>query len=331
MSAIITPFVQKETGIAVFSIDAATSNLIRSARRFMLSPLPHDQAVNTADGIVDLNYSLVANESLKPFFASERVSKTLGGEPSVRRWVELNIHHCQAPDNSMCSSQLATQTFEGSAVRLCWHHDNEFMMYGYGRLTDELERNRANWIMTWACSEMRLPQDRDLSLIELTFWALRRGLKDELPEEAGRIALCKPEEPISTGPTKECDITWGYSVTELLDQIEGQVVTIKVDDKSGLLYMARPKIVLGKSPTYLRFIVSLPCVGCQGHVNQPFLYRARGLNEHDRWCVPLCDKCAHEATQDVRAWESAHGIRLYIAANQIYDFAVERGVINYTN
>ncbi|EIL17826.1 DUF968 domain-containing protein, partial [Escherichia coli] len=96
-------------------------------------------------------------------------------------------------------------------------------------------------------------------------------------------------------------------------------------------YMRRPKTLLGKSPAYLRFVVSRPCVGCGGKVNHPFMYRARSLNEHDRWAVPLCDDCARSAENDVRAWEKAHGIRLYVAANQLFDFAIERGVITFNN
>ncbi|MCV5263117.1 hypothetical protein OFC55_36205, partial [Escherichia coli] len=61
------------------------------------------------------------------------------------------------------------------------------------------------------------------------------------------------------------------------------------------------------------------------------MYRARSLNEHDRWAVPLCDDCARSAEHDVRAWEKAHGIRLYVVANQLFDFAIERGVITFNN
>ncbi|MCZ6029217.1 hypothetical protein O5266_29080, partial [Escherichia coli] len=73
------------------------------------------------------------------------------------------------------------------------------MMKGYGKLEDQLSRNRANWIMNWAASELKLPPDRDLSMVELTFWAIRRNLKDELPDEAGRIAFCQPKTEIPTG------------------------------------------------------------------------------------------------------------------------------------
>lgn len=66
--------------MAVFPVDKPTSNYIGAGRRFIISPLPREQAENTPDGVVDLNYSLVANQSLKPFFQSERVFNALGGE-----------------------------------------------------------------------------------------------------------------------------------------------------------------------------------------------------------------------------------------------------------
>lgn len=149
--------------------------------------------------------------------------------------------------------------------------------------------------------------------------------------EAGRIAFCQPKTEIPTGTLKESDITWEHSTRELVDISAEQIVNLSVDEDSGLLYMRRPKTLLGKSPAYLRFVVSRPCVGCGGKVNHPFMYRARSLNEHDRWAVPLCDDCARSAENDVRAWEKAHGIRLYVAANQLFDFAIERGVITFNN
>ncbi|EBA3297110.1 TPA: DUF968 domain-containing protein [Escherichia coli] len=331
MSAIITPYVVNETGVAVFPVDKPTSNYIGAGRRFLISPLPREQAENTPDGVVDLNYSLVANQSLAPFFQSERVFNALGGEDSLVHWVSTNIHDCQAHDKRDCSHQLTTHFYNGSAVRLCWKHDAEYMMKGYGKLEDQLSRNRANWIMNWAASELKLPPDRDLSMVELTFWAIRRNLKDELPDEAGRIAFCQPKTEIPTGTLKESDITWEHSTRELVDITAEQIVNLSVDEDSGLLYMRRPKAVLGKSPAYLRFVVSRPCIGCGGKVNHPFMYRARSLNEHDRWAVPLCDDCARSAENDVRAWEKAHGIRLYVAANQLFDFAIERGVITFNN
>lgn len=68
MSAIITPHFVNGAGVAVFPVDKPTSNYIGAGRRFIISPLPREQAENTPDGVVDLNYSLVANQSLKPFF-----------------------------------------------------------------------------------------------------------------------------------------------------------------------------------------------------------------------------------------------------------------------
>ncbi|EJJ0986577.1 DUF968 domain-containing protein [Escherichia coli] len=331
MSAIITPHFVNGAGVAVFPVDKPTSNYIGVGRRFIISPLQREQAENTPDGVVDLNYSLVANQSLKPFFQSDRVFNALGGEDSLVHWVSSNIHDCQAHDKRDCSHQLTTHFYNGSAVRLCWKHDAEYMMKGYSKLDDQLSLNRANWVMNWAASELKLPPERDLSMVELTFWAIRRNLKDELPDEAGRIAFCQPKTEIPTGTLKESDITWEHSTRELVDITAEQIVNLSVDEDSGLLYMRRPKAVLGKSPAYLRFVVSRPCIGCGGKVNHPFMYRARSLNEHDRWAVPLCDDCARSAENDVRAWEKAHGIRLYVAANQLFDFAIERGVITFNN
>nr|WP_225312250.1 DUF968 domain-containing protein [Salmonella sp.] len=120
---------------------------------------------------------------------------------------------------------------------------------------------------------------------------------------------------IPTGTLEKSDIA-GHSARRLVDITAERIVNLSVDEDSGLLYMRRPKVVLGKSPAYLRFVVSRPYIGCGSKVNHPFMYRVRSLNEHDRWAVPLCDDCA-EARKRCRAWE-AHGIHdFYVAANQL--------------
>nr|WP_225312419.1 hypothetical protein [Salmonella sp.]QBM91407.1 hypothetical protein NNIBIDOC_00077 [Salmonella sp.] len=89
-------------------------------------------------------------------------------------------------------------------------------------------------------------------MVELTL-GHRRNLKDELPDEAGRIAFCQPKPEIPTGTLKESDITWEHS-NALVDITAEQIV-------NSLQMRFRPMICAdqsgpGKSPAYLRFVVS---------------------------------------------------------------------------
>ena len=42
MKAVITPFVQKELGLASFKADSEVANLINSGRKFMMEPIPRE-------------------------------------------------------------------------------------------------------------------------------------------------------------------------------------------------------------------------------------------------------------------------------------------------
>lgn len=334
MSAVITPYVQPNTGIAVFKVDKKTADYINfGGGRFTLSKIPRGSADDVQDGVLDKEYSLATSELLADFFASDAVFKALGGENGCTAWATQDLHECQAPRDYLdCCNNTIVQCYNGSALRLCWTHDNEYMMKGYGRLNDVLVRNRANWILSMAAIEMQLPDDRDLSMIELVFWAINRGLRDELPVDAGRISLCLEPETVPTGTLKESDIVQGeLSVRQLVDKMADEVIKVGVNEDSGLLYMARPKILLGKSQSYSRFVATQPCVGCGNSVRTPFMYHTANLNPHCRWQVPLCDTCAHEAAQDLVEWQRSHDVRLYQVANQLFDFAIERGVITFEN
>lgn len=330
MKVIISPFAQQNTGVAIFNADLDTARLIASYKRFVMVPLPREHE-GLSDGIVKSEFTLAGSEMLAPFFEKKEVSDALGGIESLKSWVNRHAGCCQAPDGADHDNKFAVTAYGQSAVKLCWYHDNSYMLKSRDDLADVLRMNRINWILGTIANELQLPAGKDLSIIELCWWAIGRNLAAHLPEDAGRIALCRDKEEVPTGTLKESDIVWSASNTELLAKYEGEITRIGVDEDSGLLYMRRPKPITGKSISYRRFIMSRPCEGCGGAVTTPYMYRGRGLREHDRYLVPLCAKCTLEVDADVKGWEQRNGKRLYIVANQLFDFAIERGVIRFEN
>jgi hypothetical protein len=330
MKIIVSPYAQGNTGVAIFNVDVDTSRLIASHKRFVMEPLPRERE-GLNDGIVRSDFTLAGSEMLAPFFEREEVSNALGGIESLKAWVNRNNGCCQAPGSADHDNKFCVTAYGHSAVKLCWYHDNQYMLQSRDDLADVLRMNRINWILETIATELRLPVGKDLSVIELCWWAIGRNLAGYLPEDAGRIALCRDKEEIPTGTLKESDIQWSASDGELLAKYEGEITRIGVDEDSGLLYMRRPKPITGKSASYRRFVISRPCEGCGGAVTTPYMFRSRGLREHDRYLVPLCSSCTREADIDLKAWEQKHGKKLYIVANQLFDFAIEHGVIQFEN
>lgn len=330
MKIIISPYAQGDTGVAIFNTDIETARLITSHKRFVMEPLPRERG-GLLDGIVHSDFTLAGSEMMRPFFESEEVSDAIGGDDVLKSWVGRNIGCCQSANDADHDNKFAVTAYGNSAVKLCWYHDNRYMLQSRDDLANVLRINRVNWILETIATELRLPVGKDLSVIEVCWWAIARNLSQFLPAEAGRIALCRDKEEIVTGTLKEADIVWSASDAQLLEQYEGEITRIGVEEDSGLLYMRRPKPLTGKSVSYRRFVISRPCEGCGSAVTTPYLYRHRSLREHDRYLVPLCDKCSREVDADSKGWEKKLGKKLYLIANQLFDFAIERGVIQFQN
>jgi hypothetical protein len=330
MKIIVSPYAQGNTGVAIFNVDVDTSRLIASHKRFVMEPLQREQS-GLADGVIHSDFTLAGSEMMRPFFACSEVSEAAGGLDGLKAWLNRSFGCCQAPDGGDHDNKFAITAYGESAVKLCWYHDNHYMLRTREDLSNVLHMNRVNWILETIATELRLPYGKDISVIEVCWWAIGRGLAHLLPADAGRIALCREKEPVPAGTLKESDIVWSASDGQLLQKYEGEIARIGVEEDSGLLYMRRPKLLTGRSVSYRRFVSSRPCEGCGGAVATPYLYRHRSLREHDRYLVPLCDKCSREADADIKGWEQKQGKKLYLIANKLFDFAIEHGVIKFEN
>ncbi|EEW6789630.1 DUF968 domain-containing protein [Escherichia coli] len=339
MKAVITPFVQKELGLASFKADHEVANLINSGRKFMMEPIPRELVDHMEDGLIRTEQSMATNEALRPFFTSEEVFRRIGGIESLKGYLSQHVSGCQALDRSWCDNKLTYAERDNSAVKLCWHHDNHHMMKGFAELEETLYRNRVNWILYKARCEMGLPDSRDLSMQELCWWAFMRGMVDELPEEACRIAINKQKAPTEeSGPTKEADIkpyddraiAYVRFMEEKAAPLRAKACPVGVDPDPGMAYFKKPKLQPLKLPDYLTFVASRPCVGCGAAGGaariSPYLVVNRRLCAHDTYAVPLCHQCQTEISRDRDGWENEHG-KLAIHQRLFFDYAQGIGAI----
>ncbi|HGC1477753.1 TPA: pdcB, partial [Escherichia coli] len=52
MKAVITPFVQKELGLATFKVDQEVRKLVEAGRKFIMEPVPRELIEHMEDGLV---------------------------------------------------------------------------------------------------------------------------------------------------------------------------------------------------------------------------------------------------------------------------------------
>lgn len=89
-----------------------------------------------------------------------------------------------------------------SAIRLCWHCDNQ--VHGHNSPAhDELaDRNAAEWVINQARIWLALPEGHQVTTHELSWWAVVKQISDLLPEHAIRISLRMPAPEEKPGLSK---------------------------------------------------------------------------------------------------------------------------------
>lgn len=83
MKAVITPFVQKELGLATFKVDQEVRKLVEAGRKFIMEPVPRELIEHMEDGLVVTEQTMATNEALQPFFNSDELFAVL---VELTRW-----------------------------------------------------------------------------------------------------------------------------------------------------------------------------------------------------------------------------------------------------
>lgn len=271
MKAVITPFVQKELGVATFKVDQEVRKLVEAGRKFIMEPVPRELIEHMDDGLVVSEQTMATNEALQPFFNSDELFRRIGGIDALVAWLRRKEGQCQAADRSWCDNHIVHAERDNSAVLLCWHHDNHYRMRGFNELKETLHNNRVNWILDVARQEMGLSDGHDLSIQELCWWAFMRNMMHLMPEEVCRISINKMKAATQdSGPLKEADIrpyddratAYVQMMEERAAPMRAKVCPVDVDSDPGMAHFKIPKLQSLKLPEYMDFVASRPCCGC---------------------------------------------------------------------
>ncbi|HBE2559808.1 TPA: DUF968 domain-containing protein, partial [Escherichia coli] len=215
-----------------------------------------------------------------------------------------------------------------------WHCDNQLRDQTSESLGQLAQQNLSAWMIDVIGHAMNGTQERELSLAELSWWAVCNQVADALPEAVLRRSLGLRAEKIHS-VYRESDIVPGeQTATSILKQRtknlaplphahqqnppqEKTVVSIAVDPESPAQYLQRQKPQREEMPVYTRWVKTQKCMTCGNQADDPHHIIGHGLGgmgtkADDLFVIPLCRKCHNELHAGVKDFEEKHGSQLLL-------------------
>lgn len=109
MKAVITPFVQKELGVATFKVDQEVRKLVEAGRKFIMEPVPRELIEHMDDGLVVSEQTMATNEALQPFFNSDELFRRIGGIDALVAWLRRKRGNARPQIVAGVTTILSTQ------------------------------------------------------------------------------------------------------------------------------------------------------------------------------------------------------------------------------
>ncbi|WP_432277263.1 DUF968 domain-containing protein [Escherichia coli] len=302
--------------------------------RVLVEPEPKSMR-NLPSGVVPaVRQPLAEDKSLLPFFSDERVIRAAGGAGALSDWLLRHVKSCQWPHGDYHHSETVIHRYGTGAMVLCWHCDNQLRDQTSESLGQLAHQNLFAWMIDVIRHAMNGSQERELSLAELSWWAVRNQVADALPEAVLRRSLGLRAEKIRS-MYRESDIVPGeQTATSILKQRtknlaplphahqqnppqEKTVVSIAVDPESPAQYLQRQKSQREEMPVYTRWVKTQKCMTCGNQADDPHHIIGHGLGgmgtkADDLFVIPLCRKCHSELHAGVKDFEEKHGSQLLL-------------------
>ncbi len=295
MRVLLRPVLVPELGLVIVKPGRESMPVFHNTR-VLVEPEPKSMR-NLPSGVVPaVRQPLVEDKTLLPFFSNARVIRAAGGAGALSDWLLRHIKSCQWPHGD--------------------YHHSETVIHRYG-------------------TGAMVLQERELSLAELSWWAVRNQVADALPEAVLRRSLGLRAEKIRS-MYRESDIVPGeQTATSILKQRtknlaplphahqqqippqEKTVVSIAVDPESPAQYLQRQKPQREEMPVYTRWVKTQKCMTCGNQADDPHHIIGHGLGgmgtkADDLFVIPLCRKCHNELHAGVKDFEEKHGSQLLL-------------------
>ncbi|WNK02302.1 DUF968 domain-containing protein [Escherichia coli] len=334
MRVLVTPEIAHRLGIVLFRPGPDAMPLFMQGR-VLVEPEPKSMR-NLPSGVVPaVRQPLAEDDSLLPFFSNERVIRAAGGAGALSDWLLRHVKSCQWPHGDYHHSETVIHRYGAGAMVLCWHCDNLLRDQTSESLGQLAQQNLTAWMIDVIRHAMNGTQERELSLAELSWWAVCNQVADALPEAVLRRSLGLRAEKIRS-VYRESDIVPGeQTATSILKQRtknialqphvhqqqippqEKAVVSITVDPESPAQYLQRQKPQREEMPVYTRWVKTQKCMTCGNQADDPHHIIGHGLGgtgtkADDLFVIPLCRKCHNELHAGVKDFEEKHGSQLLL-------------------
>ncbi|HFQ0139695.1 TPA: DUF968 domain-containing protein [Escherichia coli] len=333
MRVLVTPEIAHRLGIVLFRPGPDAMPLFMQGR-VLVEPEPKSMRGLPSGVVPAVRQPLAEDKSLLPFFSDERVIRAAGGAGALSDWLLRHVKSCQWPHGDYHHSETVIHRYGTGAMVLCWHCDNQLRDQTSESLEQLAHQNLSAWMIDVIRHAMNGTQERELSLAELSWWAVCNQVADALPETVLRRSLGLRAEKIRS-VYRESDIIPGeQTATSILKQRtkniaplphahqqkppqEKTVVSIAVDPESPAQYLQRQKPQREEMPVYTRWVKTQKCMTCGNQADDPHHIIGHGLGgmgtkADDLFVIPLCRKCHNELHAGVKDFEDRHGSQLLL-------------------
>ena len=330
MRVLLRPVLVPELGLVIVKPGRESMPVFHTTR-VLVEPEPKSMR-NLPSGVVPaVRQPLAEDKSLLPFFSDERVIRAAGGAGALSDWLLRHVKSCQWPHGDYHHSETVIHRYGTGAMVLCWHCDNQLRDQTSESLGQLAHQNLSAWMIDVIRHAMNGSQERELSLAELSWWAVR----NQVAEAVLRRSLGLRAEKIRS-MYRESDIVPGeQTATSILKQRtknlaplphahqqqnppqEKTVVSIAVDPESPAQYLQRQKPQREEMPVYTRWVKTQKCMTCGNQADDPHHIIGHGLGgmgtkADDLFVIPLCRKCHNELHAGVKDFEEKHGSQLLL-------------------
>ncbi|EFF4017818.1 hypothetical protein ACOYWO_005025, partial [Escherichia coli] len=181
MRVLLRPVLVPELGLVVLKPGRESMPVFHNTR-VLVEPEPKSMR-NLPSGVVPaVRQSLAEDKSLLPFFSDERVIRAAGGAGALSDWLLRHVKSCQWPHGDYHHSETVIHRYGTGAMVLCWHCDNQLRDQTSESLEQLAHQNLSAWMIDVIRHAISGTQERELSLAELSWWAVCNQVADALPE-----------------------------------------------------------------------------------------------------------------------------------------------------
>ncbi|KUX44924.1 DUF968 domain-containing protein, partial [Escherichia coli] len=322
MRVLLRPVLVPELRLVVLKPGRESIQIFHNPR-VLVEPEPKSMCGLPSGVVPAVRQPLAEDKSLLPFFSNERVIRAAGGAGALSDWLLRHIKSCQWPHGDYHHSETVIHRYGTGAMVLCWHCDNQLCDQTSESLEQLAHQNLSAWMIDVIRHAISGTQERELSLAELSWWAVCNQVADALPESVLCRSLGLPVEKIRS-VYRESDIVPGeQTATSILKQRtknialplhvhqqqpplqEKTLVSIAVDPESPAQYLQRQKPQREEMPVYTRWVKTQKCMTCGNQADDPHHIIGHGLGgmgtkADDLFVIPLCRKCHNELHAGVK-------------------------------